>query len=117
MKIWWWLFQRSLTTRPKRNHLYESTWQDALSYTKTILGEDDFELIQNFQTPEELLNEVQKLQQQNTAQATVTRLLRNVHPHLVQLHQFATFLAVAAGANISFTCMWGVTYLLIFVSL
>ncbi|KAJ5959309.1 Tetratricopeptide-like helical [Penicillium vulpinum] len=102
----------TMATMQDGKHLYESTWQDALSYTKTILGEDDFELIQNFQTPEQLLYEVQQLQQQNTAQSTVTRLLRNARPHLVHLHTFATFLAVAAGANISFTCMWGVTYLL-----
>ena len=81
--------------------------------THDILGEDDFEFVQKFDSPEKLILEVQKLQQR-CALSTVTRLLKNVKPSLIHLQAFATFMAVSVGSeSINLACMWGAIFLLI----
>lgn len=81
--------------------------------TREILGEDDFEFVQNFQSADQLLREVNSLQE-HSGRNTAIRLLKSLRPQLVHLQTFATFLALAVDADsVSLACLWGVFYLLI----
>ena len=94
----------------------ESTWKEALQSTLDILGEDDFEFVQNFESAEHMLLEVYNLQE-GSARSTITRSLKNLRPSLIHLQAFGTFIAISIRSeSINLACMWGVTYLLIQVS-
>jgi hypothetical protein len=83
---------------------------------RKILGEDDFELVQNFGSADQLLGEIQRMQQQQ-GRSAVTQLLANLKTPLLHLQTFAIFIAPAAcPSSISLACVWGVVYLLIQVS-
>jgi hypothetical protein len=87
-----------------------------LQSTRDILGEDDYEFVQNFKSAKQLIQEVHFLQERCTLNS-VARHVRELRPYLVHLEAFATLLVVSVGAeSISLACVWGVTYLLILVS-
>lgn len=92
------------------------TWAEALRCTREILGEDDYYIVQGFQSPEQLLLEVHKIQQQN-ARGTVSTFLNTLIAPLTHLKSFAVALVGATTTgSVSLACFWGVLFLLIQVS-
>ncbi|UKZ53095.1 hypothetical protein TrVGV298_006883 [Trichoderma virens] len=92
---------------------FQNAWDEALQSTRDILGEDDFEFVQNVRSTDQLLLEIHKIQQQGV-RGIATRLLGQLKSPLLHLQTFAIFLASAAGSgSISLACVWGVVFLLI----
>lgn len=94
----------------------ENTWRLAIEQCRSMLDAEDFKLVTEFSSPEQLVEEVQALEQRYTQSVTL-RLLRGIKPHLSRLHTFSTVLVVGIGSgNIRAACVWGTTSLLIDVS-
>lgn len=80
---------------------------------KEILGEKDFEIVNAVASPEDLATTMKNLESQ-ASQATMSRSLRGIKPHLDKLKIFVTVLWVGIGGrNISAAVLWGATSLLL----
>ncbi|KAK4208503.1 hypothetical protein QBC37DRAFT_431898 [Rhypophila decipiens] len=95
---------------------YVSTWEEAIRSAREILGEDDYENVQNIHSPDQLAQKIQCLQKNlKGPRSTVTQLLRGIKTPILHLQTFAVFIASATGSSnsINLACVWGVLYLLI----
>lgn len=78
-----------------------------------ILGEDDYDLISSFESPEQVIDSVKELEVRY-AKSPIMRMLTSLQPHLNRLQTFVTFLFLGLGAqNMSAACIWGAATLLI----
>lgn len=56
-----------------------------------ILGEDDYDLISGFESPEQVIDSVKELEVRY-AKSPIMRMLTSLQPHLNRLQTFVTFL-------------------------
>lgn len=93
----------------------EQTWRDALQKCREKLGDSDYKLIIDFESPEKLMEEVAQLEARY-ARSVISGMLRASKPHLENLKTFSTLILFSIGCNVRSACFWGVTHLLIQVS-
>lgn len=92
----------------------EQVWHDAMQHCRTVLGDDDYDSIVMFQSPDQLIAAIGTLENQYSGGGTVPRLLNRMVPQLQTLSTFVTIILLAIGPNtISTACIWGAMSLLI----
>jgi len=105
------LFIGTLINHRKTN--CEKAWQDALERCREILGEEDYALIEDFESPEKLMAAVKNLEDKY-AKSAIPRLLHGIKPQLAKLQIFTTTLLLGIGmSNVSVAVLWGTTSLMI----
>jgi hypothetical protein len=88
-----------------------------MGHCRTVLGDDDYDSIVMFQSPDQLITAIGSLEIQYGGGGTVPRLLNKIVPQLQTLSTFVTVILLAMGPNnISTACIWGAISLLIQVS-
>ncbi|KAL8896037.1 MAG: hypothetical protein Q9207_007903 [Kuettlingeria erythrocarpa] len=65
----------------------EQTWKAALETCREVLGEDDYDLIVDFENPDKAITAIKGLEDRY-AQSPVSRVLKNIKPQLARLHKF-----------------------------
>jgi hypothetical protein len=101
---------------PLRKTRCEKVWQNALLRCQEILGEEDYEIVMRFDSPEQLTNEIKTMENQ-CRNSIITRLLQRIQPHLSRLTTFVTLVLLSMeSTSISTACIWGSIHLLVHVS-
>ncbi|KAI0098028.1 hypothetical protein GGR51DRAFT_539042 [Nemania sp. FL0031] len=91
-------------------------WEDASHHCQQELGEDYFELIMRFKSPDELIKEIDALisKANNTAGS---RLLRRLKPHVSQAQTFILGVLIMFDfSSFESLCIWGLITLMLQVS-
>jgi hypothetical protein len=97
---------------------FNKVWHDAMEHCRVVLGDDDYDAIVVFQSPNQLITAIGNLEIQYSGGGTIPRLLNRIAPQLQTLSTFVTVVLIAMGPNtISTGCIWGAMSLLIQVSL
>jgi hypothetical protein len=89
-----------------------------MEHCRVVLGDDDYDAIVVFRSPNQLITAIGNLETQYSDGGTIPRLLNRIVPQLQTLNTFVTVVLLAMGPNtISTACIWGAMSLLIQVSL
>ncbi|KUJ20454.1 uncharacterized protein LY89DRAFT_771365 [Mollisia scopiformis] len=85
-----------------------------MQHCRAVLGDDDYDSIVMFQSPDQLITAIGTLESQYSGGSTVPRLRNRIVPQLQTLSTFVTIILLAMGPNtISTACTWGAMCLLI----
>jgi TPP-dependent 2-oxoacid decarboxylase len=85
----------------------QERWQDAIRHCETELGKEDFKLVVKYKSPEELHSAIDEVIT-STKRASVPRILKQLKPHLRQVHTFVlAVIAATALPVVGTVCIWG----------
>ncbi|KAL2833836.1 hypothetical protein BDW59DRAFT_156634 [Aspergillus cavernicola] len=93
------------------NEFITERWQDALRACEKDLGREDFEYIMEYNSPEELVKEIDNMIKK-VRDNSVPRLLRQMKPYVGQIKTFAV-LCVSNLTSLQSVCIWGLILLML----
>jgi predicted metal-binding protein len=86
---------------------------DTLAHCRKILGEHDYDIVVDFETPEKAIARMRELENKYS-QSSISRLLISMRPQLQRMQRFAAIVFLGIGTTrITAACLWGATSLLI----
>ncbi|KAJ5803463.1 uncharacterized protein N7503_005913 [Penicillium pulvis] len=97
-----------------QNRGYEQVWQEAMKQCRVVLGDDDYNVITEFNSPDQLKDAISQLKFTYSTDSSIVLVLSRMLPQLQGLNTFITVILLSIGPNnLTLACIWGAINLLI----